>query len=1434
MGENKIVSSIQDLFRGLSQTKPVSRISVDSATQLILQNWSSQGSTTPTSRETSLNLPMQSHVEGDYIMATEEDIVNSEDDSSLESEINDAISGTIYLQYQLGKDKIDEEDVREELAKKLEIWRIQKKDSFVVEDENEDILSAVEDVIVPRGIVRSFYLSNCSHKKRECSNKKCPLNLDFNERTTSCPLTKNDCSRVILRPVCNLPRMESMFPGNEILAVKANLKYCAVENNGSVLAILDYVWVPKCEKRIYEIEIAAQTIWGQTNAWDRRPNNVLGEKVISQLPPISMITFRNLEEWQNYLDWRTQLIRESKIGIRYLSWQIDPDNMTISFIVVSPSLEDLNRHQFWKKDDVFAYPLSNSSDPWVFRDDNSDSGKKRKAFGEALGDFIEKSPSAVPKLSDCPWDRPCAVKLSFSLPDEIREDVEDRLVSEKDSDNEFDVESFINDNINIPATGFLSLSYVGDESLINRMKMTLKDFASNGSNNSPFLSTFLFDISKARIPQTRFIVANYLNQELNDNQKETIETMLSAPDIALIQGPPGTGKTTVIAEAIYQLVLQGKKVLLSSQSIAAVDNALDRLENIPEIRAIRLKKNTKYSRDLDDNSRYSETDVLRNFYDTLGIKTRKRLETFQQDEKSLEQLNRYIPELESYQTRISIENNLIKTNIDKYTDIEKKYNEAKDANQKNEGAKQQKLSMESLINYLSSAISRTGDKPNNFEETESLPTKSFDIFEATLLPVFEQYNQHGIDFFVAPWNFGWTSSQKMDVITSLLKDYYSFGQCIALVTKDLSYFKSLSSDKIISVEDSVLIGEKSRLEQELRQKMDKAEQDGDEDLYGKLQKEHRIVRRERLALEAKASFPAEKYRPYFKRNNSNGINVIQYITDPSRTKDEMVSFFENLIAALLQLEKRVFVAAEEFKAGINSVISSLAISDDSAKKCNLYRLQMEETQRNIQEAQARMAGQIDASIKKLTEASRVLSYKFKDLEQAVSWCKVSRDVLSKRIHEREEELKFFKPLWDEWLSALQNITQTDKDIVFGTYLQSCSVVGITCTADNRILTDRGFDSFDVVIIDEVSKATPPELLLPLLMARKVVLVGDHRQLPPLFGEKEPSTMEEIVQRQEEENVPVELRVTEENFRKYKKMVEASLFKSSFESADKQLKSSLWTQYRMHPDIMQIINEFYENRLQCGLENPDEKRAHNLNIQKIPYLQKERHAYWIDSTTDPSGDFYEEDQHDNGSKSNYLELQLILKMLQDIDSSLEGVFDENGIQIRKNVAVIAFYGKQKALLKREINKMRFKNIRCKIETVDRFQGQERDFVLVSMTRNKRNNVRKSSKAFVAQFERINVAFSRARELLLIFGAKSMFFNYEISLPPLETQGPPKKSQVYRRILECLDRKGCLISSDRILSKKIWQELSLKKQKQQVKTNKRSADGGRVWNDGRGKK
>src|SRR5690606_6497119 len=65
---------------------------------------------------------------------------------------------------------------------------------------------------------------------------------------------------------------------------------------------------------------------------------------------------------------------------------------------------------------------------------------------------------------------------------------------------------------------------------------------------------------------------SFNNQALNESQQKAVKLILAQDELLLVHGPPGTGKTTTLIESIYQLVKQGKSVLVTAPSNTAVDN----------------------------------------------------------------------------------------------------------------------------------------------------------------------------------------------------------------------------------------------------------------------------------------------------------------------------------------------------------------------------------------------------------------------------------------------------------------------------------------------------------------------------------------------------------------------------------------------------------------------------------------------------------------------------------------------------------------------------------------------------------------------------------------------------------------------------------------------------------------------------------------------
>ena len=130
--------------------------------------------------------------------------------------------------------------------------------------------------------------------------------------------------------------------------------------------------------------------------------------------------------------------------------------------------------------------------------------------------------------------------------------------------------------------------------------------------------------------------------------------------------------------------------------------------------------------------------------------------------------------------------------------------------------------------------------------------------------------------------------------------------------------------------------------------------------------------------------------------------------------------------------------------------------------------------------------------------------------------------------------------------------------------------------------------FDTVITDEASKATPPELLLPMCFGRKNIIIGDHRQLPPMLHDKTFKETLESLETTESKELASEID---------KDFVETSQFERLImhPKVSTTIKSTFNEQYRMHPKINNVIKQFYldEGGLEPG--KPIKENANDTNL-----------------------------------------------------------------------------------------------------------------------------------------------------------------------------------------------------------------------------------------------
>lgn len=286
---------------------------------------------------------------------------------------------------------------------------------------------------------------------------------------------------------------------------------------------------------------------------------------------------------------------------------------------------------------------------------------------------------------------------------------------------------------------------------------------------------------------------------------------------------------------------------------------------------------------------------------------------------------------------------------------------------------------------------------------------------------------------------------------------------------------------------------------------------------------------------------------------------------------------------------------------------------------------------------------------------------------------------------------FTSKLFNEFEEHIINNKKYNKYIC-----ENANIIGITCNQMARFKLDELDDIYDLIIIDEVSKNTLPEILIPASFAKKLILVGDPNQLPPVFCKDEIDTMSEI-----DTNLQDEL-------------IDNSLVDRLFNNVDKEtMFGMLDTQYRMESKIGDIVSKFFYNgELKNGTKYSDDESI-----------------YWLDYNTNERFP-----NNYGGELYNPIEVELINNSIENLN-----------IDDYTTIAVITPYKKQKRELKKVINNNeKLKHLNIEIDTIDAFQGKEADIVYFSVVRNT------GSARFFSNIKRLNVAISRTKSRLYMVG------------------------------------------------------------------------------------
>lgn len=305
------------------------------------------------------------------------------------------------------------------------------------------------------------------------------------------------------------------------------------------------------------------------------------------------------------------------------------------------------------------------------------------------------------------------------------------------------------------------------------------------------------------------------------------------------------------------------------------------------------------------------------------------------------------------------------------------------------------------------------------------------------------------------------------------------------------------------------------------------------------------------------------------------------------------------------------------------------------------------------------------------------------------------------------ELRSLIQLQADWLLRLGR-----GDGFIAALAQDSSVIGATCIGLAAV-QELGESQFDLCVVDECSKATATETLVPMVRAKRWVLVGDEKQLPPMVEHalRSPAILDEF------ELDRVEL--------------ETTLFSRLAQTLPGPCQIMLTAQHRMVKPIGDLISEcFYGGELTS---------VGATSAPEIPQVLP-RPVTWHD--TSRREDRYENklDEH-QFSYVNQTEARVAADLVRRLNTHFRGVAE------RKSVLVIAPYAAQVQELRRRIRQLgNLESLEVEVATVDAVQGREADFVVFTVTR---SNPRGDA-GFLRLDARANVALSRARSGLAIIG------------------------------------------------------------------------------------
>lgn len=417
-------------------------------------------------------------------------------------------------------------------------------------------------------------------------------------------------------------------------------------------------------------------------------------------------------------------------------------------------------------------------------------------------------------------------------------------------------------------------------------------------------------------------------------------------------------------------------------------------------------------------------------------------------------------------------------------------------------------------------------------------------------------------------------------------------------------------------------------------------------------------------------------------------------------------------------ESRLLCLAPRLNLPKDFILAVAAMYRDIGNDITQYtQLKLNQPSNGSEKQLHKLHSRLSTKIKQFTDETEAVLFDVSPQRKIIGLIAAQHGINNPKKLEKLNELLKIIHQWYQRLSA-------DSDGFAGFMARTRKLVIGTLVGIGKSAYDIASHEYDIAIVDEAGRASASELAMAMQSAHRVILVGDHNQLPPHY-EKE--TLDKV---------QMELGVSAD-------VLQMTDFERAYSATNGIM---LDTQYRMEKPIGDIVSAvFYNGELKTGTKEVKE----DLSVLPFPW---DRSVTWLDTGSQDTG----ERKSENSFVNSY-EIELIcghLKRISEDDASLKILRNWAKNDSHPPIGIITGYSQQVKLLRERLeNDPWAASIRnmIKVDTIDSYQGSENRIIILSLVR---NNLQKRT-GFMNDNPRINVALSRARNRLVIIGAVSMW-------------------------------------------------------------------------------